>query len=466
MIQKGDTIVLGISGGADSVCLLFVLLELRNEYELNLCAVHVNHNLRGGDALRDQKYVEHMCEEYQIPCTVVSADVMAESKKRKRSLEETGREIRQEAFVSVANKILKERKVDPETIKISTAHHSNDNAETMLMNLVRGTGITGMTGIAPRVGKRIRPLLGVSRKEIEQYLLEKNILYCIDVTNNENIYTRNILRNEVIPCLEERVNEKAVVHMNQTIAELEQLEEYMLVQIEHCYHDCVEKQEACNTQGVSIDINAEKYKAYMPIMQSRLLKRCLEQVAGAKRDICRIHIEQLAELFAKQVGRTVHLPYSICAKRTYKGIRLSRRVDVNNKVISEVSLEIPGQVELADGSVLFTQILKKDELSQIEDNHYTKYFDYDIIIGLLSLRKRNSGDQIVINTKGNKQLLKKYYITNKIPEECRDEIPLLVLGSEVLWIIGYRKSSGYEITKNTKNVLRVRVDGGKYGRIS
>ncbi len=464
MINRGDTIILGISGGADSVCLLFVLLELCEEYELNLMGVHVNHNLRGDEALRDQEFVETICKEHQVPCEVISVDVRREAQKRKRSLEEAGREVRQEAFAEIM-----ENNNLTGNVKIATAHHGNDNAETLLMNLARGTGISGLVGIAPVCDNRIRPLLCVQRTEIELYLREKGQSFCIDHTNLENIYTRNILRNMVIPQLEELVNAQTVVHMNQTMEEMGKIESYLQEDVNRTWESCVQ----CNSEKTRMILYGEMLEKKNEIIQERVIKRAIEEVAGSRRNIGRVHVAHVLQLFGRQVGRVVHLPYGVEGKRTYEGVEIYQVTNVteNEKSLENIyesgmKLVIPGKTYLSDGSVVKTRILDGNVMDKKQENTYTKYFDYDIMTGVPYIRTRNIGDYIVVNQSGNKQALKKYYINNKVPEELRDRIPLVTLDNEVLWVMGYRRSSRYETNENTNKVLEVKYDGGNHGRIN
>lgn len=469
MIQKGETIVLGISGGADSVCLLFVLLELQPIYDLKLVGVHVNHNLRGEDARADQQYVEALCREYGVPCTVIDVDVQAEASRRKRSLEEAGREVRKEAFEQM-RKMLQEEEVHQGRsscgqIRIATAHHSNDNAETFLMNLARGTGIVGLTGIAPISNNYIRPLLCVSREEIESYLSKREQVYCTDSTNAENIYTRNIIRNEIMPRFENGINQQTVSHMNQTIEELQKIEGYLQMQLQVCWEACIR----WNTDKTSLIICKEGLRKQPEILRERLVKRAIEEMAEARRDITRAHITQLLELQDKQVGRETHLPYQLIGKRVYEGVEIQSlkfHESQNNLMEEGMKLQIPGKTYLENGSVITTQIFPVNEMEGIQDNPYTQYFDYDIITEALYIRSRNLGDYITINELGNRQTLKKFFTTNKIPQTLRGEVPVVAINQEVLWIIGHRRSSNYQIEKNTKRILAIQYDGGNHGRNS
>ena len=219
MLGKEDRVIAGISGGADSICLLFVLLELKKELGFDLVAVHVHHGLRGEAADRDEDYVRQVCTEQKIPLEVFHRDVRAYAGERGLTEEEAGREVRREAFLECA--------VRRSATRIALAHHRNDNAETVLFHLCRGSSLEGLSGIPPVSGCWIHPLLCVDRREIESYLEKRGISYCTDETNQEMCYTRNRIRGRVIPCLEENVNPRAMEHIADTAQRLRLAAEFV-----------------------------------------------------------------------------------------------------------------------------------------------------------------------------------------------------------------------------------------------
>ena len=192
MINKGDTVICGLSGGADSVCLLLVLCELSSKIEFTVKALHVNHCLRGAESERDEKFCCDLCERLDIPFTAVSCNVKEFAEKNSLSVEESARKLRYSVF-----------RENSENGKIATAHNANDNLETVILNLARGSAIKGFAGIPPVRGNIIRPLLTVSRKEIEKYLADKGQNYVTDSTNLSDDYTRNKIRHKILPVLEE-----------------------------------------------------------------------------------------------------------------------------------------------------------------------------------------------------------------------------------------------------------------------
>ena len=467
MLTCGDRVIAGVSGGADSVCLFLMLLELREKIGFDLIVVHVHHGLRGEAADQDQQFVETLCEQHRIPLEIFRVNLESIAKKRKQSLEEAGRMVRREAFDSVCKKYGGN--------KIALAHHQNDNAETLLWNLSRGTGLDGLGGIRPVNGKFIRPLLCMNRKEIEEYLAKRKQSYCIDETNAGTDYTRNKLRHLVLPILEEQVNSAAVRHMNETMEQIWELQEYMQEQVEAAYQECVQEhfEKAC-----WIQIQQKSFETFSELIKKMVIRKGMEQVGGKKRDLSHKHVDVMMELMNKQVGRTLDLPYEMHAKRNYEGVRLEKQRTYSSGeekkagIIQEcmAELNIPGETILADRNLkLRCKILEKPKNLSIKDipqKIYTKWFDYGIIKSSLYIRTRQAGDTIVIDEKGHQKKLKNWFVDEKIPKEVRDSQLLLAENNEILWVLGHRMSQAYQVKQSTKWILQIEVetyksDGGK-----
>ncbi len=467
MLTCSDRVIAGVSGGADSVCLFLMLLELREKIGFDLIAVHVHHGLRGEAADQDQQFVEALCEQHRIQLEIFRVNLESIAKKRKQSLEEAGRMVRREAFDSVCKKYGGN--------KIALAHHQNDNAETLLWNLSRGTGLDGLGGIRPVNGKFIRPLLCMNREEIEEYLAKRKQSYCIDETNAGTDYTRNKLRHLVLPILEEQVNSAAVRHMNETMEQIWELQEYMQEQVEAAYQECVQEhfEKAC-----WIQIQQKSFETFPELIKKMVIRKGMEQVGGKKRDLSHKHVDVMMELMNKQVGRTLDLPYEMHAKRNYEGIRLEKqrtysfgeekKAEIMQECMSE--LNIPGETILADRNLkLRCKILEKPKNLSIKDipqKIYTKWFDYGIIKSSLYIRTRQAGDTIVIDEKGHQKKLKNWFVDEKIPKEVRDSQLLLAENNEILWVLGHRMSQAYQVKQSTKWILQIEVetyksDGGK-----
>lgn len=474
MITTGDRVIAGVSGGADSVCLFFALLELKKEIGFELVVVHVNHGLRGEAADRDEAFVRNLCEKYKIPLEVSSVQLESIAKKRKQSLEEAGRIVRREAFSKAMQKY--------DGTRIALAHHQNDNAETLLMNLARGTGLTGLGGIRPVNGVFIRPLLCLNRGEIEHFLKARDQDFCIDATNAETEYTRNRIRHLVVPVLEEQVNSQAIRHMNDAIEQIWELQDYMDLQARKAFGECVVMEKQAG-ETVCL-IRDREWRTYPDILKKMIIRQCLYNVSGRTQDIGQVHVNAIAELFEKQSGRRLDLPYCVKAVRRYEGVQIgkivcgseeirerieihdsrtgrNREKDFSYRKESLVKLQIPGETYLEDRNLrIECEIFPKKagvSFQDIPQKPYTKWFDYDIIRKALFIRTRRSGDSIVIDKDGHRQKLKSWFINEKIPAEERENQLLIAEEDQVVWILGHRMSSAYQVSENTRKILQIRI---------
>lgn len=437
MLRMQDRVVTGVSGGPDSICLLFVLKELQKELDLSILAVHVHHGIRGACADADEKFVETVCREWGVEFRSVHRRVPEYAREHGQSVEEAGRNIRRAVFEEICR--------EWEGTRIALAHHRDDNAETLIWNLCRGCGLRGLGGIAPVEGRYIRPLLCAGKREIESYLGKRGISYCTDETNLEDHYTRNRIRNRVIPYLEREVNARSVDHMSDTMEQMRELCAYIEGEMARYEKFCVEYPAQ---PALRACIRSEKYEEVPPALRRYLLREVLCRLAGRRKDIEEIHEQLLEELFGKQTGRMLDLPYGMHARRCYEGIEIWR-----GEAAKEPEERRP---------VLRKRVFGRPEGPlRFPVTPYTKWFDYDIIKNTVKIRHREPGDYIVIDSRGGRQKLKQYFINNKIPQEERDRIWLAADGNEILWIIGGRQSQAYQVSDRTRRILEIEICGGK-----
>lgn len=444
MIRPGEHLVAGISGGADSVCLFFILFQICVTFSCHFSVVHINHNLRGDEAKRDESFVEQLCKRYGIPFRAVQVQVKELAKERGISLEEAGRIARYQAFETYCREYHGD--------KIVLAHHENDLAETMIHHLARGTGISGLCSLQPVSGNRIRPLLCLSRSDIESYLKKIGEGYQTDSSNEKDDYTRNKIRHHVLAYLTREINPQTTAHMAQTSEELREVEELLQGLTKDAASRWVEKG-PCESR-ISLQLCQEP-----KIIQKRILLQEFRRIAGSSKDFGRVHMEDVLGLLDKQVGRKVDLPYGLQGEREYQTIWIGKKRE--NKTSSEegVKLAIPGVTEFG-GYHLECQIVSGD-FSLIEEKKYTKWLDYDRIEQDLELRHRKAGDRISICQSGGSKKLKDYLIDRKIPQKDRDGLWLVAKGNEVLWIIGDRISEKYKVSDGTKRMLYIQIKGGE-----
>ncbi len=469
MLLPGDTVVAGISGGADSLCLLFLLHEFAKEIPLHILAVHINHRIRK-EAEADAAYVKQICERLKVPFFLREYDVEQIARKQGISTEEAGRNVRYQAFKEILDQHLFKRADQAgenafsteNRGKIAVAHTANDRAETMLFHLFRGTGLTGLSGIKPVRGQIIRPLLCLERVEIEEYLREKEIPFCIDHTNYEDTYTRNKIRHHVLSYAETNICDRSVSHMNRTAEMLMETEEFVREQALQAYEKISKKTKA----GSYIEVR--KFKELHAVLQRSVLLLCMEELKEGRKDIGAVHIEAVRELFYKEGNKEQSLPGEILAKREFDTVfigtgssfgtnpeKISERASLINPVL------IPGEIKIEGIGVFEFTCLEYDKSKIIPEKTYTKWFDYDKIVKSLVLRTRQTGDYLTINDALSKKTLKKYLIQEKVPERERDKTLVLADGNHILWVIGYRISQYYKVGPKTKKVLQVRLRGGQ-----
>ena len=435
MAEPGDGVLAAVSGGADSVCLLLVLKALEESLGIHVAAFHLHHGLRGAEADRDERFVRELCERLQVSLHAVREDVAGYAKTHGLSEEEAGRTLRYQWLEKTAGEFGCRR--------IATAHHKDDQTETVLMNLFRGSGLRGLGGIRPvreLSGELtlIRPLLGVNRQEIETHLIEEKEAWCEDSTNKELVYARNKVRNELIPWIREHINDRAEEHILKTAAFASQADEYFVSQAEKLLGDGFQEQEASFAE-----IDTALFDSQPDIMKSYLIRAMIMKVSGSAKDISARHMDAIAALDGPGGGTLVDLPYGLQAMRSYQKL-----------IIRKAAVE---QNARECGKTLQTKVFPWKKDMEIPKNQYTKWFDYDKINDTLSVRTREPGDYFMIGN-GKTKKLHRFFIDEKIPEELRDHILLLAEGNHVLWIIGYRISEYYKVTESTRNVLEVRAD--------
>lgn len=475
MINSGEHVIMGVSGGMDSICLLYILNKLSSEWGFDLFAVHVNHMLRGAEAERDKKFVKDLCQKWGIPCMAVNTDVNLLASQKHLSIEEAGRQARYQAFEAAAAKLCGKEKVHE--AKIALAHHRDDNVETVLLNLARGAGVNGIKGIVPvnRRGKLtfIRPLLGVGRDDIEKYVAEAGLPFVTDSTNTRDDYARNKIRLRVIPELQ-KVNSRVSEHINETASAFVLIQEYMEKQIDAAMYNVVD------IRDDSVAIIAANLKDKDPAIQTGIIYRCIGHMAGTLKDIGRIHVHDVLSLADKQTGRRIELPYGLVAVRSYENILIRKnegavpgtRRDYERRPVHmtmgnhiNISLSSIGKngktFIMADGGKLTFKIVDVDDSNReqlIKKNVCKKAFDYDTIKGSLILGRPMPDDEI--RFAGGTKSLKKYFTDEKIPWEIRNQLLVLKDVNSTLWVLGYRIGEPYKVTRHTTKALVVTIIGG------
>lgn len=451
MTRPGDGVLVGLSGGADSVGLLLVLWKLRETFQISLRALHVHHGLRGAEADRDAAFSRMLCERLEIPFYEFRIDAAKEALDRKCSIEEAGRLARYRLYEETALAWEKEMYPDLTSenagrkeaaaarVHIATAHHADDNAETVLFNLFRGSGLAGLSGIAPVRGRIIRPLLWAQRSEIQAWLLQQGQDWVEDSTNQESEYSRNWLRNELLPAVEERLNAQAVRHIDQAGRRIRQADAYL----EEVAEEWLQK----HAPDGKADAGALAEQA--EIVQGYIVRRLFLKSKMPLRDVTETHVQAVRELLYQGTGKSISLPHGFRAVNIYGFLEVRPLSHPGER--KEVLL--PG---IQNENLLQMHTFPCENGDEFPKNQYTKWFDYDKINVGLSIRYRKNGDYLTLSG-GGKKKLRRYMIDEKIPENERDRIPVLADGDHVLWVVGYRISDYYKITDETEHILEAEV---------
>ena len=447
LIKSGDKVLVALSGGPDSVCLLNILYNLKAELNIEIGAAHLNHLLRDKDAFEDEEYVKTLCKSLDIPCFVKRVDINKYSKDKKMSSEMAGRDARYNFFDDIIK--------DEGYTKIATAHNANDQAETILFRLMRGSGIEGLCGIKVRRDKIIRPILCLSRKEVEEYIEINNLKPRIDKTNFEKIYNRNKIRLDMIPYIKENFNEDIIQTLNRMSVLLQKDNEF----IENSARSFYEKH--CIEQSDYFIIKKEMFDNKEAVV-TRVIRYALTNFSKTHYDFEMKHIYEICNLAKNNSGKAIDLPNKIYAENIYGDIYIKERININNiDVKQEIVVnknEINGKKIFFNDENIEFSVLKNDSNLDLNQNNFIKYFDFDKINDSISLRKRKNGDKIIpLGMKGSKKI-KDLFIDMKVPKEERDCIPLLCFDENISWIVGIRVSEEYKITNKTKNILRVIVE--------
>lgn len=473
MIPENGNIVAGVSGGPDSVCLLLVLVRLQERLGLHLRAVHVNHGLRS-EAGEDADFVRHLCREWEVPLTVIETDIRKVSAETGVGSEEAGRRVRYSAFEKEL------RKMDEKSGGqgcIAVAHNRDDRAETFLFHLFRGTGLDGMAGIRPvrqdrKSGQRIiRPLLDTGREEIEAFLKKEGTGWRIDATNAQDLYTRNRIRNRILPYAEEHICAGAREHLAKEAGLLMETGDFMNRQTEAAMKRCLDPKE--ENKG-ALALSVHRLWQEDPFLRRLCIRECM-LLTGSGRDLTSTHVEGAETLTGGNVQSGKRLCLPAC------GLEVVREFDrlVFYPVTGKESTSTPegpgpeipltfGRFQVPGMGEMEVRLLKRNGpneeeclknaifLENIPQKKYTKWFDYDKIIESAVFRTRRTGDYLTINDKLEKKSLKKYMIEERIPANRRDQLMLLADGAHIIWVPGHRISTAYKVTAQTAAIIEIR----------
>ena len=441
LLKRNDKVVLGVSGGADSVALLCVMNELRKQYDLSLLVVSVDHGLRK-EAKEECEYVKDLCDKFAIPFVLKTFDVEKLSEESGKGTEETGRKVRYDSFNEEAKKL-------GEGTKIAVAHNMNDLCETMLFHLFRGTGPKGLCSILPKRDNIIRPLLCVERKEIEEWLDKNGRKYYTDKTNLTDDYTRNMIRHNIIDYALGNINPGAVVHMANTASMLRELTDFVDLKTDELY------KKACKEENKEITVDTASLKEESSFAVRSLYKRCIDLTVPSNRDITIKHFEAIEKLAFGSESKELDLPYGIHVLYEAGKLKFKRKVSDEPAFEPVVLKGDEGSIKTDFGITVKWHVEDRSKDFCVFKNEYTKCFDYDKILNRPILRTALEGDRITINEKLQTKKLSDYFIDEKIPCSQRKKTLLIADGENIVWVIGHRIGEFAKITDDTKKILYV-----------
>jgi len=463
LISPGDSLMVALSGGGDSVALFHGLLRLKDRLSFSLSAAHLNHKLRGRDSDEDETFVKDLAERFGVALIVESQDVQGARRKRGGSMEEIARELRYAFLRRAAGKLGAK--------KIALGHNLDDNAETVLMNLIRGAGLKGLSGIplSRKDGEFlvIRPLLGVTRSEIMAYLKREQLRSRQDLSNLDTSLTRNKIRHELLPLLAKEYNPKIERVLAETARNLRDAEESVSAAITELEKKCV------RFSPGRLSVNINRLKPHALGLWRELLRRVLRERLGVS--VERRRLERICQLAVGTRTESVGLGKGLVACRQYDELLFFQEGRLELGAF-EKELRVPCKVFIGElGVEISASFVQRKEVSLRREPHQTlgeiwrmvnrgesqsfeHFFDASAISGrTILVRTRREGDMFQPLGMRGKRKVKELLIDQKVPITLRDKVPIFCSGGEIMWIVGYRGARKFAVKKSTERVLRLAV---------
>ncbi len=435
MINENDKILVGFSGGADSLFLIHSLMELQNYINFELFAAHLNHGIRGNEADSDETFVFNYCKKNKIRLFTKKVDIPQIASQSKISDEVAGRNERYRFF----NEICTDNAIN----KIAVAHNKNDSVETVILNLIRGASLSGLCGIKPIHGNIIRPIIDISRTEIEDFLKTRKINYCTDSTNLTDIYTRNKIRNSILNTMTE-INSSVIDTVYSNMHNLNNDDNFIK---SYC-----EKLNCITESDDEIIVNMDILRHEHISVKNRVLLMAFEKLKGNTSNISSSHLSII--LNADKTGKSFNMPDNITVKTSYNNIVFSYKNKTNDDYSYKLKVDIA--VEYLKNKFILCTYCDYADLN--EEN--TVYIDVDKVnINKLTVRNRRNGDRFIPYGMNGEKKIKNFFIDLKLPKNKRDEIPILTDNDVIAAIVPYRVSELYKVTKNTKKILKIKIYG-------
>lgn len=441
ILKKGDRVVVACSGGPDSVALLHLLNQIKEKFDLKLVVAHVNHKLRGQESDEDERFVKKLAQDLRLAFYTRSFDVARIARKKKLSIEEAAREVRYQYLNELAQR-LKET-------KIALGHNADDQAETVLMRLIRGAGALGLTGMSIVRGKIIRPLLQIKREEIEEFLKEQNLDFRIDSSNLRQDYLRNRIRLELLPHLKRNYNPKIIDVLNRIASILSAQEDYLEKET------LKEFRKVAKAQKEKISLDLDKLFSYDIFLQREMFRLVFERLGGGGFKASFNLVERVLSLAQqKKAGRRVFLNKDVLAEVSARYLNFYKV----KKTEKDQALIFPGIVESRRfGIRLDSEVIKRKNLKEkpYSKDEMTAFLDWDKLKPPFILRNPRTGDRFrPLGMKGTKSL--KDFLTDfKVPRYEKERVRVLTSRGKIVWVLGYRIGDEFKVRKTTENILKI-----------
>jgi tRNA(Ile)-lysidine synthase len=437
LISPGDKIIVAISGGVDSVVLLDVLNEIKEQLKFELIAAHFNHKLRGAESDEDEEFVRRYCSNLGIECYVRGEDTREYCKSKKISIQEGARELRYNFFETL--RLLKGFD------KIATAHNANDNAETVLLNLFRGSGVNGLAGIQVKRGSIIRPLLFATREEIEKYAEAKGLSFRIDSSNLKTSYRRNYIRLKILPMISENINPGIIETLNRTAQIFSELSNFIKHEVSK-----IVKFIAIDENPDKVLVDIQKLKNYLYFIQESVILSVAETYFNERVDYARVL--SVLNLIDSTPGNSVMLTGDLFVYRDRTHLVFLKKPEFAKE---EVFVYIhPGEKYETDNFIFMSKFVDRDEV-QFHRDSQVEYIDADLIGDEFILRNWQPGDWFIpLGMKGRKKV-SDFLIDLKIPIYEKGKILVLESEGKIVWVCGLRLDDRFKITDSTKKILKI-----------
>ncbi len=449
LVEAKRLLLVAVSGGPDSVCLLHILVRLQNELSIKLHMAHLDHKLRGADSEADARYVSQLGAQLGIPVTIEERDVRAYRAQKHNSLEEAAREVRYTFLSEVAESIGADR--------VAVGHTSDDHIETVLMHLIRGTGIQGLRGLQPNNRWRsgdmglmvIRPLLKISRQDTVDYCRNYQLEPRIDTSNMSLSLLRNRIRHQLIPLLQS-YNPQITGALLRTAHIADDNYAFLNKESTRLWGNIAQRGEK------TVTLDKAGFLMLSPALQRHLLREAIEELLGNLKDIEARHIEEIMAALAKPAGKTLNLPEGLVFIIEYDRYLITQEaMDLSPFPVinGEFVLEIPGET-LFSGWRVKAELIKREQM-EAKDTEFVAYFNPDKIGNRVVVRRRQRGDRFQPLGMSQFKKLGEYMIDARIPRAWRQRVPIVCSTEQILWVVGWRIDDRAKVIEKNEQILRL-----------